>query len=110
MNKDNLMAFEASEASEAFRNAPTELVCKGARQSIAQAVVAELAQLLTQHQSLKDGQTRQGVVRDRYLPERTIVTKVGEVEIQIPKVRDRTGSRIKVNSRHFCRISKVPRV
>ena len=38
------------------------------------------------------------MVRNGYLPERTIVTGVGAVAIQVPKVRDRTRSGIKFNS------------
>ena len=38
------------------------------------------------------------VVRNGYLPERTMTTGVGEVEIQVPKVRDRSGSGIKFTS------------
>jgi len=37
-------------------------------------------------------------VRNGYLPERTITTGVGEVEIQVPQVRDRSGSGLKFNS------------
>lgn len=76
----------------------SELVRQDARQIIAQAVEAELKEFLAQYQSLKDDQGRQAVVRNGYLPERTIVTGVGEVEIQVPKVRDRRGSGIKFNS------------
>jgi putative transposase len=98
MNNDNLIAFQPPESSASFSDALTELVRKGARQIIVQAVEAELAEFLTQYQSLKDSQGRQAVVRNGYLPERTIVTGVGEVEIQVPKVRDRSGSGIKFNS------------
>jgi putative transposase len=98
MSNDNLIAFQPPESSASFSDALTELVRKGAQQIIAQAVEAELAQFLAQHQSLKDDQGRQAVVRNGYLPERTIVTGVGEVAIQVPKVRDRTGSGIKFNS------------
>lgn len=97
MSEDNLIAF-GTESSTSFRDALTELVRKGARQIIAQAVEAELSEFLAQYQPLKDDQGRQGVVRNGYLPERTIVTGVGEVAIQVPKVRDRTGSGIKFNS------------
>jgi putative transposase len=38
------------------------------------------------------------VVRHGYLPERAITTGVGEVEIQVPKARDRSGSGIKFTS------------
>lgn len=98
MSNDNLIAFQDPESSASFNDALSELVRKGARQIIAQAVEAELAEFLTQYQSLKDNQGRQAVVRNGYLPERTIVTGVGAVEIQVPKVRDRSGSGIKFNS------------
>jgi putative transposase len=38
------------------------------------------------------------VVRNGALPERTITTGVGTVEVQVPKVRDRTCQGIKFNS------------
>lgn len=98
MNNDNLIAFQPPEPSASFNDALSELVRQGARQIIAQAVEAELQEFLAQYQSLKDDQGRQAVVRNGYWPERTIMTGVGEVEIQVPKVRDRSGSGIKFNS------------
>lgn len=98
MNNDNLIAFQPPESSASFNDALTELVRQGARQIIAQAVEAELKEVLTQYQCLKDGQGRQAIVRNGYLPERTITTGVGEVEIQVPKVRDRGGRGIRFNS------------
>jgi transposase-like protein len=98
MSKDNLIAFQPPELSASFSDALSELVRQGARQIIAQAVEAELQVFLAQYQSLKDNQGRQVIVRNGYLPERTIMTGVGEVEIQVPKVRDRSGSGIKFNS------------
>ncbi len=98
MNNDNVIAFQAPESSESFNDALSELVRQGARQIIAQAVEAELKEFLAQYQSLKDEQGRQAIVRNGYLPERTIMTGIGEVEIQVPKVRDRNGSGIKFNS------------
>lgn len=80
------------------KDALTALVRQGARPIIRQAVEAELQEFLGQHQSLKDGQERAAVVRNGYLPEHTIMTGVGEVEVQIPKVRDRSGSGIQFNS------------
>lgn len=97
MSNDNLIAFQVQESSS-FRDALTELVRKGARQIIAAAVEAELQEFLTQYENLKDEQGRQGVVRNGYLPERTILTGSGEVEVEVPKVRDRTSSGNKFNS------------
>lgn len=98
MNDDNLIAFQSPESPTLFNDALTELVRQGARQIIAQAVEAELQEFLTQYQSLKDEQGRQAIVRNGHLPERTIVTGVGAVAVQVPKVRDRTQSGIKFNS------------
>lgn len=98
MNNDNLIEFKTPVTPETFTDALTALVRQGARQIIAQAVEAELAEFLGQYQDLKDDQGRQAVVRNGYLPERTITTGVGEVEIQLPKVRDRTQQGIKFNS------------
>jgi putative transposase len=75
----------------------TELIRQGARDLIAQAVEAELQQLLAQHQNVMvDG--KQAIVRNGFLPERTLQTDVGDVEVQIPKVRDRSGNGVKFNS------------
>ena len=61
----------------------TELIRQGARDLIAQAVEAEVQQLLAQYQnSMVDG--KQAIVRNGFLPERTLQTGVGEVEVQIP--------------------------
>jgi hypothetical protein len=39
----------------------------------AQAVETELQEFLLQYQDLKDDQGRQAVVRNRYLPQRTVI-------------------------------------
>ena len=38
------------------------------------------------------------IVRNGYLPERTIQTGIGDVAVKLPKVRDRSGSGIHFNS------------
>jgi transposase-like protein len=76
----------------------TELLRAGARELIAQAVEAELQGLLNQHAEYRLQDGRQAVVRNGYLPERTVQTGIGDVEIKVPKVRDRSGSGIRFNS------------
>ncbi|MFN2204147.1 MAG: transposase, partial [Caldilineaceae bacterium] len=74
------------------------LLRAGARELIAKAVEAELASYLESvaGQRLEDG--RQAVVRNGYLPERTVQTGIGEVEVRVPKVRDRSGGGARFNS------------
>lgn len=98
MTQDNLVKFKTPETAESFNDALSELLRQGARQIIAGAVEAELNEFLSQYQGLRDEAGRQAVVRNGYLPARTITTGVGDVDIQVPKVRDRTGSGIKFNS------------
>lgn len=76
----------------------SELLRNGAKELIAQAVEAELETLLDQHADVVLCDGRKAVVRNGYLPERTVQTGVGDVSIQVPKVRDRSGSGIKFNS------------
>lgn len=75
-----------------------ELVRRGARDILQRAIEAEVEQLLEEFAavSLMDG--RRAVVRNGYLPAREILTAVGPVTVQVPKVRDRAGSRVKFNS------------
>ena len=85
MTQDNLVEFKTPETSERFSDALSDLVRQGARQIIAQAVEAELNEFLSQYQGLRDESGRQGIVRNGYLPARTITTGVGEVDVQVPK-------------------------
>ncbi|MBD1578055.1 IS256 family transposase, partial [Vibrio sp. S11_S32] len=74
-----------------------QLLKDGARQLLAQAIEAEVASLLDQHNDETiDGLRR--VVRNGYQPERTIQTGLGDIEVKIPKVRDRKKEGIKFNS------------
>ena len=96
MNNNKLELVEIPE--EIAGDALTALLRNGAKALISQAVEAELAAILMsyQHEKLADG--RQAVVCNGYLPERTIQTGVGDVEIKVPKVRDRSEQGIKFNS------------
>jgi putative transposase len=67
----------------------TEVLRDGARRMLAQAVEAEAAAWIRAHAHLKDEAGRQQVVRNGHLPERTIQTGIGPVEVQQPRVRDR---------------------
>lgn len=95
MSNDNIISFKQPE--ETATDTLTELLRTGSQKLIAQAVEAELQELLSQYSDLKvDG--KQAVVRNGYLPKRTIQTGLGDVEVQLPKVRDKGKQGIKFNS------------
>ncbi len=75
-----------------------DLIRQGARAVIQQAIDAELAQLLEQYENVKTLTGQRTVVRNGYLPERAVLTAVGPVAVNVPKVRDRSGSGVKFNS------------
>src|SRR6516225_9959119 len=67
----------------------TEVIRDGARRMLAQAVEAEVAAWIDAHAHLKDDAGRRQVVRNGHLPERTIQTGIGPVEVEQPRVHDR---------------------
>jgi putative transposase len=67
----------------------TDILRDGARRLLAEAIQAEVADWVDAHAHLKDQAGRQQVVRNGHLPERTIQTGIGLVEVQQPRVRDR---------------------
>ena len=70
----------------------TELLRTGARGLVEAAVSAEFEEYLSAfvQEKLPDG--RQRVVRNGHLPERKILTGLGEVDVRVPKARSRSGS------------------
>lgn len=76
-----------------------DIIRRGARDVIQQAIEAELAQLLDQYENVKTLSGQRTVVRNGYLPERDVLTAVGPVAVKVPKVRDRSGSGVKFNSK-----------
>ncbi|MBG0881279.1 IS256 family transposase [Burkholderia sp. 9775_39] len=75
-----------------------DLIQQDAQRIIRQAIEAELAALLEKYPNVRTIDGRRAVVRNGYLPERQIVTAVGPVAVQVPKVRDRSDSGVKFNS------------
>ena len=67
----------------------SEVLRTGARQMLAQAIEAEVAAYLGARSELRDEAGRQQVVRNGYLPQRTILTGVGPLAIKQPRVQDR---------------------
>lgn len=84
MSNVNVVEFK----KPVFIDAVTELLRNSARQIISEALEAELSTFLAEvSESLSSGKRR--VVRNGYLPEREILTGLGQVKVQVPRVRDR---------------------
>ena len=66
-----------------------ELARKGARQLLAQAMEAEVAEFVEKHSNRTDEAGRCLVVRNGHLPERELVTGIGPLRIRQPRVDDR---------------------
>ena len=86
------------EKPEFGRDLLTELLRDGAHRLIEQAVQAELEEWLGSYSARRLADGRKGVVRNGYHPERRIVTGIGPVTVQIPKVRSRVGAPVAFHS------------
>ena len=89
-----LTDFPVSERSEpAFgKDLLTDVLRKGARELLAQAVEQEVQEWLSERSGLRDEHGRKLVIRNGHLPERTILTGIGPVAVRQPRVRDRRSA------------------
>jgi transposase-like protein len=67
----------------------TDVLRSGAQQLLAKAIEAEVADWIDQRADLRDSQGHRQVVRNGYMPERTITTGIGDIEVRQPRVHDR---------------------
>ncbi len=67
----------------------TEICRQGARAMLARAIEAEVADWVDAHAHLRDEAGRRQVVRNGSHPERTILTGLGPIAVQQPRVQDR---------------------
>ena len=67
----------------------TSILRQGAQRLLAEAVEAEVAEWIEGHRHLNDEQGHRQVVRNGHLPQRTLMTGVGPIELKQPRVLDR---------------------
>jgi transposase-like protein len=67
----------------------TDILRKGARQLLAQALEAEVELFIRQFDEMQDAQGRQRIVRNGYRPQRELQSGIGPVPVRAPRVRDR---------------------
>jgi len=98
VEEDNVVEYRNPGVPLSVADALTEVLRRGAKELLQQAVEVEVAEAIAQFAELKDEQGRRRVVRNGYLPERRIQTGIGEVAVRAPRVRDRAGE-LKFSSR-----------
>jgi transposase-like protein len=95
MKKDTVTQLKKPEVSA--EDPLTEILKKGARQLLAQALEAEVEEFLIKFKNLRDDNGRKQIVRNGYMPERTVQTGIGDVEVEAPRVADRRkGAKSKI--------------
>ena len=66
-----------------------QIAREGARRLLQQALEKEVEEYLKLHQSFRNEEDRQAVVRNGYMPERELITGMGPISIRQPRVDDR---------------------
>lgn len=94
MTESNVITLKKPEQNDLLQ----EVLREGARKLLATAIEAEIATFIERHSALQTDEGKAAVVRNGYLPKRPIQTGLGDIEVKVPKVRDRSGTGIKFTS------------
>ena len=78
--------------STGVKDVLTAILRDGAQRLLAEAVEAEVRAWIESHAHVQDEAGRRQVVRNGYLPKRSILTGIGSVEVEQPRVLDRRGA------------------
>ena len=101
MAKSTVLPFE--QPSQFSPDPLTEVIQAGAQALLRTAIQAEVSGFISEYTHLLDEEGRQRLVRHGFLPEREMMTGIGKVSVQVPRVRDRgsnsDGSKIKFASK-----------
>ena len=101
MAKSTVVPFDLP--SEFSPDPLTTVIQAGARELLRTAVIAEVSDFIAEYAHLLDEEGRQRLVRHGFLPEREMMTVIGKVPVQAPRVRDRganaDGSKIRFTSK-----------
>ncbi len=86
MRNDNVVQLPRASAVE---DVLTEVLRAGAQHLLSEAIEAEVEEFLAMLSERRTGDGRAAVVRNGYLPQRAVLTGIGPVPIEVPKVRSR---------------------
>lgn len=88
-SNDQSFTFPTTTDQTTIDDPLTEILRQGAKRLLAQAVEAEVASWIDDRAHLTDEQGHRQVVRNGYAQPRQVVTGLGPVEVQMPRVHDR---------------------
>jgi len=90
MKKDTVIALKKPEVLA--EDPLTEVLRRGAKQLLVQALEAEIASFLKLHEHVRDENGKRQVTRNGYMPDRTVQTGIGDIEVRAPRAADRRKS------------------
>ncbi|WP_348760051.1 transposase [Candidatus Methylocalor cossyra] len=91
MGEDKVIRLKSSGTPGAVEDPLTEVWREGARRLLVSAIEAEVESFLEQFREEKTTEGLNRMVRNGRLPSRTIQTGIGDIEVSVPRVRDRAG-------------------
>ena len=87
--KNNEPIEEEKQAEQAKRNLLEEIIREGARKLLQAAIEQEVSAYIEQCKDVRDENGRRSVVRHGHLPERSLLTGIGPLQVKQPRVRDK---------------------
>lgn len=87
MDNGTILALAGPAASN--NDVLAEILKSGAERMLAQAIDAEVAAYIEGHVQLRDENGKRLVVRNGFMPERTLETAIGSIRVKQPRVNDR---------------------
>lgn len=91
MSNDKVIPLKTLAGASPIADALTDVLREGAQRMLAVAIEAEVSAFLERFQTEKTQAGLQRVVRNGRLPKRTIQTGIGDIEVSVPRIRDRAG-------------------
>ena len=99
----NVTLFPGSVPESSATDVLTEVLKQGAQKLLATAIEAEVTSYIERHAEVVDENGHRVVVRNGHLPERTIQTGIGGVQVRQPRIHDsrldKNGDPIKFTSK-----------
>ncbi|MFA0810365.1 transposase, partial [Microbulbifer epialgicus] len=95
MDKNTVVEFSGREETT---DPLTEILRRGARELLQQAIEAELSTFMDTFRERRLDDGRAAVVRNGHLPVRDIQTGIGPVAVKVPKVRSKDGKPVTFRS------------